>query len=158
MFDGMFSSLTNEWHTECSSRTSLTFTPSTLPVSQLTTTWDAGACSSLALSCTSADYETNLCSSTYLPLSSSAYLSCACKEPIRSLFSECQYNGNISCKATPAAESNIIGFSVCPYFQPGAVSLHVFYKDLSSSGAISDAHIVDSSIYRSQLVICYDDV
>ncbi len=122
--DIMFSSLTNDWHTQCSAHLgTLSFTPTTLPVSSLTTTWAAADCSRLALSCTSADYETNLCSSTYLPAQTTEYLSCVCREPVYSLFSECQYNGNISCKATSAAESNILGYSVCSYFRSGAVSL-----------------------------------
>jgi len=144
----MFSSLTNEWHTECSARlTSLTFTPTTLPVSTLTTTWDAAICSSLALSCTSADYETNLCSSTYLPARTTEYLSCVCKEPIYSLMSECQYNGNISCLATSATESNILGYSVCPYFRPGASTLPSV--DLTSLIGITDIESHPSSILIS---------
>ncbi|PVH78371.1 hypothetical protein DL98DRAFT_590492 [Cadophora sp. DSE1049] len=124
LMDIMFSSLTNDWHTQCSAHLgTLSFTPTTLPVSTLTTTWDAADCSRLALSCTSADYETNLCSSTYLPAQTTEYFSCVCREPVYSLFSECQYNGNISCKATSAAESNILGYSVCSYFRSGASTL-----------------------------------
>ncbi|KAH7304876.1 hypothetical protein BKA65DRAFT_205305 [Rhexocercosporidium sp. MPI-PUGE-AT-0058] len=124
LMDIMFSSLTNEWHTQCSAHLgTLSFTPTTLPVSTLTTTWNAADCSRLALSCTSADYETSLCSSTYLPAQTTEYLSCVCREPVYSLFSECQYNGNISCKATSAAESNIMGYSVCSYFRSGASTL-----------------------------------
>ncbi|KAH9210189.1 hypothetical protein DL95DRAFT_466092 [Leptodontidium sp. 2 PMI_412] len=124
LMDIMFSSLTNDWHTQCSAHLgTLSFTPTTLPVSSLTTTWAAADCSRLALSCTSADYETNLCSSTYLPAQTTEYLSCVCREPVYSLFSECQYNGNISCKATSAAESNILGYSVCSYFRSGASTL-----------------------------------
>jgi len=123
LFDSSFSSLITEWHASCTAYlTSLTFTPTALAVSTLTSTYDINQCYSLGLSCTSADLETNLCSASYLPASTSAYLSCACAEPVYSLFSECQYNGNISCLATPAAESNILGFSFCSYFWPGAVS------------------------------------
>ncbi|KAH6699968.1 hypothetical protein BKA61DRAFT_582805 [Leptodontidium sp. MPI-SDFR-AT-0119] len=147
LLDTMFSSLTNDWHTQCSAHLgTLSFTPSTLPVSTLTTTWDAADCSRLALSCTSADYETNLCSSTYLPARTTEYLSCVCREPVYSLFSECQFNGNISCKATSAAESNILGYKECSYFRSGAFPSQI---PLISSTAPSTASPGTPSSLRS---------
>jgi hypothetical protein len=124
MFDSSFESLISAWHTSCTSLlTSLTFTPSSLPVSTITTTYNFDACYSLASSCTSADYETNLCSNSYLPAQTTEYLTCVCAESVYSLFSECQYDGNVSCLATPAAESNILGWAFCSYFRAGAASL-----------------------------------
>jgi hypothetical protein len=129
MFDSSFQSLISAWHTSCTSLlTTLTFTPSTLPLSTLTSTYDFGACYSLALSCTSANYETDLCSTSYLPAETTEYLSCVCAESVYSLFSECQYDGNVSCSATPAAKSNILGWSFCSYFRPGAVSFFLFVR------------------------------
>lgn len=127
IFDSSFQSLISAWYTSC---TSLTFTPSTLPVSTITTTYNFDACYSLGLSCTSANYETNLCSDSYLPAQTTEYLSCVCALPVYSLFSECQYNGNVSCSETSAAESNILGWSFCSYFRPGAVSFFLLLVSL----------------------------
>ncbi|KAH8690409.1 hypothetical protein GQ44DRAFT_780447 [Phaeosphaeriaceae sp. PMI808] len=121
MFDPQFDYRAKHWHDTCDSRltTSLT-TPS---VTSLTATYDFGACQRLQQSCIRANYETNKCSQTYMPTSSMSFLSCACQPPVYSLMSECQYNGNISCKRTTAAESNIWGYSVCSYFWSGSETL-----------------------------------
>src|SRR5207247_701103 len=95
-------------------------------VPTMTTTWDIDICNSLYQSCVSGDYETNKCSETYLPSEPVSYDSCACRPPIYSLFSECQYNGNISSMWPSAAESNILGYSICPYFWSGAVRHKLF--------------------------------
>lgn len=120
MFDPQFQDKVNRWHKACDNR--LTTSMTTPPVTSLTTTYDMRACERLHGSCMSAEYETNKCSHTYLPTSSLSYLSCACQPSVYSLMSECQYNGNISCKRTTAAESNIVGYSVCSYFWSGSVS------------------------------------
>jgi hypothetical protein len=92
----------------------------------ITTTYDFSACQRLDMSCRSGDYETNQCSYTWMPSSSLSYVSCVCQPPIYSLMSECQYNGNISCKRTTAHESNILGYSVCSYFWSGSVCRPLF--------------------------------
>jgi hypothetical protein len=120
MFDPAFNQKIKQWHSTCDKyiRSSMT-----IPIEPtITTTYDFGACTRLQQSCLSADYETNLCSNKYLPTSSLSYASCACQPPVYSLFSECQYNGNISCKQATGVESNIIGYSVCSYFWPGSVN------------------------------------
>jgi proline dehydrogenase len=48
--------------------------------------------------------------------------------------SECQYDGNISCKRTTAAESNIMGYSVCSYFWSGSETL----SSIDLTSALSD--------------------
>jgi hypothetical protein len=132
MFDSRFTELLNEWHTQCDSR--VDFSATSPAIATLTTTYDVAACNRLSLSCASGDYETNQCSSSFMPASTTAYLSCACRPSVYSLFSECMYNGNISCLATSAAESNILGYSICPYFREGAVSsffcLFLFFRKL----------------------------
>jgi hypothetical protein len=120
MFDNQFNQKIARWHSTCDSRISSSVTTPALPT--ITDPYDFGACSRLYLSCVSADRETNLCSQKHLPTSSLSYISCACQPPIYSLFSECQYNGNVSCKRTTAAESNILGYSVCSHFWSGSVS------------------------------------
>lgn len=121
--DNLFESLISEWHSSCTYLlTSLTFTPSSLPLPTLTSSYDVGVCISLSLSCNRADYETSLCSHSYLPRQTVPYLSCVCAEPIYTLFSQCQYDSNVSCLHTSAAKSNILGWSFCSYFRPGAVS------------------------------------
>ncbi|KAF1994383.1 hypothetical protein P154DRAFT_476076 [Amniculicola lignicola CBS 123094] len=122
MFDNQFDTRVRRWHEACDSRFTTTAL-STPPVTSLTATYDFGACERLKGSCISADYETNKCSETFLPTSSLSYLSCACQPPVYSLFSECQYNGNVSCMRTTAAESNILGYSVCSYFWTGSETL-----------------------------------
>lgn len=122
MFDPQFKQRISQWHSICDSRLSSMSSPMTTPpLHSITTTYDFNACSRLYQSCLSADYETNLCSQKHLPTSSLSYLSCACQRPVYSLFSECQYNGNISCKRTTAAESNILGYSFCSHFWPDSV-------------------------------------
>lgn len=119
MFDAQFEDRIARWHATCDAR--MTTTMTTPAVTSLTATYDFGACSRLEGSCISADYETNKCSATFLPTSSISFLSCVCQPPIYSLMSECQYNGNISCKRTTADESNILGYSTCSYFWTGSV-------------------------------------
>lgn len=124
MFDAQFDYRVKNWHDTCDSRlTSSALT--TPPVTSLTATYDFGACERLHGSCISADYETNKCSQIFMPSSSLSYVSCACQPPVYSLMSECQYNGNISCMRTSAAESNIYGYSICSYFWSGSVSLYI---------------------------------
>ncbi|ORY12581.1 hypothetical protein BCR34DRAFT_600472 [Clohesyomyces aquaticus] len=133
MFDPQFEYKVKRWHEACDSRMTTTLT--TPPVTSLTATYDFGACSRLQRSCIRGDYETNKCSQTYLPSSSLSYASCACQPSIYSLFSECQYNGNISCKRTTAAESNILGYSYCSYFWSGSETLSSI--DLTSALGIT---------------------
>lgn len=121
MFDGQFAMKVSRWHELCDPRISTTVTTPHTPT--ITTTYDMNACFRLEQSCRSADYETNKCSMTWMPSSSLSYVSCICQPPIYSLFSECQYNGNVSCKRTTADESNIMGYSVCSYFWSGSVGL-----------------------------------
>ncbi|ERF72931.1 hypothetical protein EPUS_05012 [Endocarpon pusillum Z07020] len=121
MFDPQFDNKIRQWHSVCDKRISSSMT--TPHVSTITATYDFGACNRLQLSCISADYETNKCSNEYMPTASLSYISCICQPPVYSLFSECQYNGNISCKRTTAAESNIMGYSVCSYFWSGSQTL-----------------------------------
>ena len=120
MFDPQFDDKVRRWHAACDDRLSTTITTPAEPT--LTTTYDFNACNHLYQSCVSADHETTECSYKYLPTSAVSYTSCACQPRIYSLFSECQYNGNVSCKRTTAAESNIWGYSFCSYFWSGSVS------------------------------------
>lgn len=129
MFDSQFDSRVRRWHSTCDSRLPSTASLTTPPVTSLTATYDFGACNRLEESCVSAGYEINKCSQTWMPTSSLSYVSCACQPPVYSLFSECQYNGNISCKRTTAAESNIMGYSICSYFWSGSVSWLLYCAD-----------------------------
>lgn len=119
MFDSQFDLKIAQWHAKCDPRISTFMT--TPSASTITTTYDFFACGRLQQSCISGDYETNKCSEKHLPTSSLSYAPCVCQPPIYSLFSECQYNGNISCKQTTAHESNILGYSVCSYIWSGSV-------------------------------------
>ena len=119
--DSRFQELIQEWHSVCDSRVpakSYT-TPS---VAAITSTYDPGACNRLQQSCISGNLETEKCSQSWMPVSPVSYASCACQTPIYSLFSECQFNGNVSCSRTTADESNILGYSQCSYFWKGSVS------------------------------------
>jgi len=108
-----------QWHEACDARVPSVTAP---PVPTITDPFNPQECFRLARSCKSANYETDRCSMSWLPLSSISYASCACQPPIYSLFSECMYNGNISCKHTTAHETNIIGYRECSYFWSGSVS------------------------------------
>lgn len=121
MFDPQFDNKIRQWHSTCDQRISSSMTTPALPT--ITASYDFGACARLQKSCISGDYETNKCSLKYMPTSSLSYASCVCQPPVYSLFSECQYNGNISCKRTTAAESNIVGYAVCSYFWTGSETL-----------------------------------
>lgn len=105
---------------QCDSQTRLS--TNSFAVAIVTTTYYVDACQSLYLSCANADYETSQCARSFLPASTTAYISCACQPSIYSLVSACMYDGNISCLATRAVESNIPGYSICSNFQSGAVS------------------------------------
>lgn len=122
LFDSQFDYRVKHWHDTCDSRLTSTVM-TTPPVTSLTATYDFGACERLHGSCIKADYETNRCSELHMPTSSLSFVSCACQPPVYSLMSECQYNGNVSCLRTSAAESNIYGYSICSYFWSGSVSL-----------------------------------
>jgi hypothetical protein len=129
MFDSQFDVKIQNWHAACDDRLTTTMTTPAEPT--LTATYDFGACNRLYQSCASADYETNQCSSKYLYTSSMSFTSCACQPRVYSLCSECQYNGNVSCKRTTAAESNIWGYSFCSYFWSSSVSFNLeFGKQL----------------------------
>ena len=131
MFDPQFDNKIRQWHSTCDQRISSSMTTPALPT--ITASYDFGACARLQKSCISGDYETNKCSLKYLPTSSLSYASCVCQPPVYSLFSECQYNGNISCKRTTAAESNILGYPVCSYFWTGSVSQPVKREGFNNS-------------------------
>lgn len=112
----------HDWHSVCDSRVPGASTLTTPPPASITSTYDFGACDRMAANCNSGDYMTNRCSDTWMPASPVSFLSCACQKPIYSLFSECQFNGNISCKRTSADETNIMGYRECSYFWTGSVS------------------------------------
>ena len=122
ILDGQFDDNIRQWHEGCDEHLASS-TITTPPEPTLTRTWNPVDCSRLATSCFSADYETNLCSRSWLPESSVSYASCACQPPIYSLVSQCQYDGNITCKHTTADKSNIMGYRECSYFWSGSVSL-----------------------------------
>ncbi|KAK0712130.1 hypothetical protein B0H67DRAFT_555978 [Lasiosphaeris hirsuta] len=125
----------NDWHEICDPRlTSTTITAPPEPT--LTSTYNVEECYRLAGSCYRADYETNLCMRSWLPSSSVSFISCACQPPIYSLMSECQFNGNISCKLEPAYESNILGHRECSYFWTGSETLPPV--DMTSFLSITD--------------------
>lgn len=134
MFDPQFDNKIRQWHSTCDQRISSSMTTPALPT--ITASYDFGACARLQKSCISGDYETNKCSLKYLPTSSLSYASCVCQPPVYSLFSECQYNGNISCKRTTAAESNILGYAVCSYFWTGSVSQPVKREGFNNSADV----------------------
>ncbi|OQU98774.1 hypothetical protein CLAIMM_04504 [Cladophialophora immunda] len=144
-FDSSFQANIDEWHSQCDDRVNSTMTTPPLPT--ITQTYDFGACSRLYQSCLRGDYETRLCSDRYLPSSSLSYASCVCQPPVYSLFSECQYNGNISCKRTTAAESNIMGYSICSYFWSGSETLSSI--DLTSYLGITGAGLAQATAFPS---------
>ena len=147
MFDPSFNLRIKQWHSVCDKHISSSMTIPIEPT--ITTTYDFGACGRLEQSCLSADYETNLCSNKYLPTSSLSYASCVCQPPIYSLFSECQYNGNISCKQATGIESNIIGYSVCSYFWSGSVisTFEKAFKDLTDGQSAGNPLTYRSHIF-----------
>ncbi|KAK4448706.1 hypothetical protein QBC34DRAFT_406610 [Podospora aff. communis PSN243] len=128
-----------DWHQACDPRLASFTTITTPPEPTLTSTYNVAECYRLAGSCYSADRETNLCRRQWLPTSSISFISCACQPPIHSLMSECQYNGNISCKLEPAAESNILGYRECSYFWMGSETLPPV--DLTSFLSITQAEM-----------------
>ncbi|KAK4211292.1 hypothetical protein QBC37DRAFT_389768 [Rhypophila decipiens] len=107
VFDSWFDQNMNDWHQLCDPRTRVTEPP-----------------------------PTNLCMQSWLPESSVSFVSCACQKPIYSLFSECQYNGNVSCYLQPAHESNILGYRECSYFWTGSETLPPV--DMTSFLSITD--------------------
>ncbi|KAG9229332.1 hypothetical protein BJ875DRAFT_489015 [Amylocarpus encephaloides] len=133
LFNPQFDEKIRKWHELCDDRLTSTskFTTPTQPT--LTTTYDFGACDRLYQSCASADYETNECSHKYPSTSSMAFTSCFCQPPVYSLMSECQYNGNVSCKRTTAAESNIYGYSFCSSFWSGSQTMATVHQTPSIS-------------------------
>ncbi|KAM7211499.1 hypothetical protein V8F06_013119 [Rhypophila decipiens] len=133
IFDSEFDQNMADWHQYCDPRTTVTEPP---PVPTLTATMNPDDCFRLAESCYRADYSTNLCMQSWLPESSVSFVSCACQKPIYSLFSECQYNGNVSCYLQPAHESNILGYRECSYFWTGSETLPPV--DMTSFLSITD--------------------
>ncbi|KAK0627990.1 hypothetical protein B0T14DRAFT_513632 [Immersiella caudata] len=122
--DGPINGNIDAWHQACDPRLASRLTTLTTPPEPtLTSTYNSAECYRLAGSCYSADLETNRCRRQWLPTSSISFVSCACQPPIHSLMSECQYNGNISCKLEPATESNILGYRECSYFWTGSETL-----------------------------------
>lgn len=130
LLDGMLNQNIDAWHEACDPRLASSTTITTPPEPTLTSTYDVNNCYRLAGSCYSADYETNRCRRQWLPTSSVSFISCVCQPPIHSLMSECQYNGNVSCKLEPAAESNILGYRECSYFWTGSVCSFLFKNQL----------------------------
>jgi hypothetical protein len=120
MFDSQFDIKIRDWHAECDKYVTTTITTPIEPT--ITTTYDFRACDRLQQSCVSADYERGKCSSEYMHTSSMSFTSCACQPKVYSLCSECSYNGNVSCKRTTAAESNLWGYSFCSSFWSSSVS------------------------------------
>lgn len=108
-FDSSAQAVLADWHSDCD--TFITFSPTTPPLTSLTATFNQQICTALASSCLSFDVESSSCSDSYTAFTD--LKSCICRPSMLSLASECRYDGNISCKSTTAALSNIVLFSQC---------------------------------------------
>jgi hypothetical protein len=108
-FDSSAQQVLQNWHQDCDSF--ITFTPTTPPLTSLTATFNQQICTALESSCLSFDVEYSSCTDSYTAFTD--LKSCICRPPMLSLVSECRYDGNISCKLTTAALSNIRLYSEC---------------------------------------------
>ena len=108
-FDSSAQAVLANWHSDCNAF--ITFSPTTPPLTSLTATFNQQICTALASSCQSFDVEYSSCSNSYTAFTD--LKSCICRPSMLSLASECRYDGNISCKSTTAALSNILLYSQC---------------------------------------------
>ena len=97
------------WHSACNSH--LSFTPTTPPVSTLSTTYDANYCAvTVKSACNAAEMSQANCNAQY---TGTAFSSCFCQPEILSQQYTCLYLGNVSCILTDAALTSIPAYSYC---------------------------------------------
>jgi hypothetical protein len=115
-FDSSAQQVLQNWHEDCDRF--ITFTPTTPPLTSLTATFNQQICTALESSCQSFDVQYSSCTGSYT--GSTDLTSCFCRPLMLSLASECLYDGNVSCKSTTAALSNIALYSQCQVRQLGS--------------------------------------
>ena len=112
-FDNDYEALVSTWHSACDSHDATeSFTPTTPPLSTLSTTVNVEVCSALHSSCVNAYDAFGSCTSSY-SLDPDKALSCACQTPLLSLASACAYDVNVTCLLTTAELTNIDLFTSC---------------------------------------------
>jgi hypothetical protein len=126
-FDSSAQAVLANWHSDCDAF--ITFSPTTPPLTSLTSTFNLQICTALASSCLSFDVEESSCSDSYTAFTD--LKSCICRPSMLSLASECRYDGNISCKSTTAALSNIVLFRQCQVC-PVSISLREYDMRLTA--------------------------
>jgi hypothetical protein len=134
--DSSWLSTLAEWHTICD--TYITFSPTTIPLSTLTTTWSQGDCEEMITACASALASIDKCSTDQSDITSLS--SCLCTPDIMSWDYTCSYLGNISCYETGATLSELPEYSLCENF-----------AEVIGSG-ISSAAVITVSIPPSSTV------
>jgi len=112
-YDSSAQQLLSIWNEGCDGFVS--FTPTTPPLSTLSTTYNDDACTSVYSSCASWSYAIEECSSSF-PSVTRSQISCACQARILSLAYSCEFIGNETCEQVPAALSDVFGYSFCPGF------------------------------------------
>jgi hypothetical protein len=103
------------WHSLCNTFT--TFSPSTPPVSVISSNYDAFCIdNNLHSACATAQLLSDQCESSFSS-DNGGFTSCLCQPRFLSLDYSCEYLGNTSCLGIPATMSNLIGYP-CPNFAP----------------------------------------
>jgi hypothetical protein len=110
--DDEWQEVASSWHILCD--TYNTFSPTTPPLSTLTTTQLDESCENCEEACKSDQASMDKCT-TFLP-DVTKFSSCTCEPDILSWDYTCFYLGNISCLATGGTISNLYGYTYCDNF------------------------------------------
>lgn len=123
--DNEWESWISQWHFICDSY--ITFTPTTPPISSISTTLYFDYCTLANSYCASLTVGLDQCSMSIMSFNSQM-VSCYCQPRFLTMAYSCEYIGNMSCLQTGATLSSIWGYSFCSNFQSvigtGLVSLY----------------------------------
>jgi hypothetical protein len=108
--EGIDGYILSVWHSICDN--SISFTPTTLPLSTITALYNEDYCTTAFSSCASVSYELGQCQLSYGSVGSTV-LSCLCQPKILSLEYTCDFLGNISCQQISAALTNMVAYPYC---------------------------------------------
>lgn len=111
--DRSFDDAVSIWHQSCDSL--VTFSPTTPPLSTITSTYDVGLCVTARDKCLSRSQEINDCIYSY-GATDTRFSSCYCQPKLLSLAYTCEVVGNASCLELPATVTNLGPYQICTNF------------------------------------------
>ncbi|KAK3939011.1 hypothetical protein QBC46DRAFT_388881 [Diplogelasinospora grovesii] len=114
--DGSLQAGVYSWHSLCDAYVSTSFTPTTPVLSSIGTSFDQFCVETAEPVCQSAKKSFDICTNS-ITNAAQISASCVCQPAFLSLDYTCEYLGNISCLATSATMSELIGYGCSNFAQ-----------------------------------------